>query len=215
MRTSSCRTGASRPLAAASRHPPGATVVEAKGRPVTPGLFGGVTQFGLEEVSLEASTFDAELKLTAPAWQHMWRPEFDVTPAFNARSIVLPVMRVEGVTWGMLVPARSGQPHRRPGLGGDARRPLRCRPRGQPLAVRQLGQRRARRLGRQPRRAVHALRPGDPRGPRARFVRHRPRCCCPRAARRSRPISRAGASSSSSIAPRTSARSCAMRRRMA
>ncbi len=34
----------------------------------------------------------------------MWRPEFDVTPAFNARSIVLPVMRVEGVTWGMLSP---------------------------------------------------------------------------------------------------------------
>ena len=43
--------------------PPGAMVVEANGRPVTPGLFGGVTQFGLEEVSLEASTFDAELKL--------------------------------------------------------------------------------------------------------------------------------------------------------
>ena len=84
--------------------PAGATVVDAKGRPVTPGLFGGVTQFGLEEVSLEASTFDAELKLTAPAWQHMWRPEFDVTPAFNARSIVLPVMRVEGVTWSMLSP---------------------------------------------------------------------------------------------------------------
>ena len=84
--------------------PAGATVVEANGRPVTPGLFGGVSQVGLEEVSQEAATFDAELKLTAPAWQHMWRPEFDVTPAFNARSIVLPVMRVEGVTWGMLSP---------------------------------------------------------------------------------------------------------------
>lgn len=82
----------------------GATVVEAKGRPVTPGLFGGVTQFGLEEVSQESSTFDAALELTAPAWQHMWRPEFDVTPAFNARSIVLPVMRVEGVTWATIAP---------------------------------------------------------------------------------------------------------------
>jgi hypothetical protein len=84
--------------------PAGATVVEANGRPVTPGLFGGVTQFGLEEVSLEPSTFDASLELTAPAWQHMWRPEFDVTPAFNARSIVLPVMRVEGVTWATIAP---------------------------------------------------------------------------------------------------------------
>jgi hypothetical protein len=84
--------------------PAGATVVEANGRPVTPGLFGGVSQIGLEEVNQEAATYDAELNLTAPAWQHMWRPEFDVTPAFNARSIVLPVMRVEGVTWGMLSP---------------------------------------------------------------------------------------------------------------
>ena len=52
----------------------------------------------------EESTYDAELKLTAPAWQHMWRPEFDVTPAFNARSILLPVARIEGVTWGVIAP---------------------------------------------------------------------------------------------------------------
>ncbi len=84
--------------------PAGAAVVEAKGRPLTPGLFGGVTQIGLEEVNLEPSTYDAELKLEAPAWQHVWRPEFDVTPAFNARSIVLAVMRVEGVTWGAIAP---------------------------------------------------------------------------------------------------------------
>jgi hypothetical protein len=87
--------------------PAGATVVEAQGRPLTPGLFGGVTQVGLEEVNLESSTYDAELELTAPAWQHMWRPEFDVTPAFNPRSAVLPVMRVEGVTWGVIAPLAS------------------------------------------------------------------------------------------------------------
>jgi hypothetical protein len=88
--------------------PGGAAVVEANGRPLTPGLFGGVTQIGLEEVNLEPSTYDAELELTAPAWQHMWRPEFDVTPAFNARSAVLAVTRVEGVTWGMLAPLPAG-----------------------------------------------------------------------------------------------------------
>ena len=76
--------------------PAGATVVEADGRPLTPGLFGGISQVGLEEVNQEPATYDAELRLAAPAWQHMWRPEFDVTPAFNARSIVLAVMRVEG-----------------------------------------------------------------------------------------------------------------------
>jgi hypothetical protein len=84
--------------------PAGATVVEAGGRPVTPGLFGGLTQVGLEEVNQEEDTYDAELKFTAPAWQHMWRPEFDVTNAFNARSIVLPVSRVEGITWATLAP---------------------------------------------------------------------------------------------------------------
>jgi hypothetical protein len=88
--------------------PAGGTVVEANGRPVTPGLFGGLTQIGLEEVNQEESTYDAELKLKAPAWEHMWRPEFDVTPAFNARSILLPVARIEGVTWGMLAPLPAG-----------------------------------------------------------------------------------------------------------
>jgi hypothetical protein len=84
--------------------PAGATVIEAKGQPVTPGLFGGVSQAGLEEVNLEPSTYDAELRLAAPAWQHMWRPEFDVTPAFNSRSAVLPVMRIEGVSWSVIAP---------------------------------------------------------------------------------------------------------------
>ena len=84
--------------------PAGAIVVEAKGRPLTPGLFGGISQVGLEEVHQEPSSYDAELKLEAPAWQHMWRPEFDVTPAFNPRSIVLAVARIEGVTWGTIAP---------------------------------------------------------------------------------------------------------------
>jgi hypothetical protein len=88
--------------------PAGANIVEAQGKPVTPGLFGGLTQIGLEEVHQEEDTYDAELKLAAPAWQHMWRPEFDVTPAFNARSIVLPVARIEGVTWAMLAPLPAG-----------------------------------------------------------------------------------------------------------
>jgi hypothetical protein len=102
--TSSSRTAALPPSAAASPAPAGATIVEANGRPVTPGLFGGLTQIGLEEVNQEESTYDASSNSRRPAWQHMWRPEFDVTPAFNARSILLPVARIEGVTWGVIAP---------------------------------------------------------------------------------------------------------------
>ncbi len=83
----------------------GATVIEAKGRALTPGLFGGLTQLGIHEISLEDSTVDSALELTAPAWQHNWRPEFDVTPAFNPRSSLVPVARIEGVTWAMLAAA--------------------------------------------------------------------------------------------------------------
>jgi hypothetical protein len=81
------------------------SVVEAKGRALTPGLFGGLTQIGVEEVSLESTTVDSELEFEAPAWQHSWRPEFDVTRAFNPRSALIPVNRIEGVTWAMVVPS--------------------------------------------------------------------------------------------------------------
>ena len=87
--------------------PAGATVIDAKGRELTPGIFGGLTQLGLEELSLEPSTVDSELEFMAPAWQHNWRPEFDITPAFNPRSSLIPVARVEGVTWAMSTPTRN------------------------------------------------------------------------------------------------------------
>ncbi|MGQ0385250.1 MAG: amidohydrolase family protein [Gammaproteobacteria bacterium] len=84
--------------------PPGATIVDAKGRALTPGMFGGLTQIGVEDVGLEAATVDAELAFQQDAWRHQWRPEFDVTRAFNARSAVVAVARVEGVTWAMVAP---------------------------------------------------------------------------------------------------------------
>jgi hypothetical protein len=42
--------------------------------------------------------------MKAPAWEQQWRPELDVTQAFNPRSFVVPVTRVEGVTWTVLAP---------------------------------------------------------------------------------------------------------------
>lgn len=84
--------------------PPGTKVVEAKGRALTPGMFAGLSHIGLEEISAESSTVDASLDFKAPAWDQKWRPEFDVTLAYNPRSTVIPVARVEGLTWTVLAP---------------------------------------------------------------------------------------------------------------
>ena len=84
--------------------PADATTVDAKGRALTPGLFGGLSAIGVEEVSLEPTTADAGLILSAPAYEMQWRPEFDVTAAYNPRSVLVPVARVEGLTWTVLAP---------------------------------------------------------------------------------------------------------------
>ncbi len=80
----------------------GAAVVEAQGRALTPALFAGITDIGLEEVSAEASTRDAALTLGADARHMAVRPEFDVTLAYNPASILLPIARVEGLGFSLL-----------------------------------------------------------------------------------------------------------------
>ena len=99
------RSGTIAAIGAGLAVPPGATVVEARARELTPGLFGGLTNLGLEEISQEPSTVDWTLNLKAPAWEQQWRPELDVAQAFNPRSLLIPVARVEGITWTMLAPA--------------------------------------------------------------------------------------------------------------
>ncbi len=84
--------------------PQGAVVVEANGRPLTPGLFAGLSHIGVEEISAENSTVDANLDFKSPAWNQKWRPEFDVTLAYNPRSTLIPVTRIEGLTWTVLEP---------------------------------------------------------------------------------------------------------------
>jgi hypothetical protein len=79
--------------------PAGAEVIEAGGRPVTPGLFGGLGHLGIEEIGLEPTVDDYSLKLGT------MRPEFDVTAAFNPQSVVLGVNRLGGVTFAMLAPS--------------------------------------------------------------------------------------------------------------
>ena len=86
--------------------PAGATVIEAQGRPLTPGLFGGVSAVGVEEVEQEDGTNDENLVVREPFHEMQLRPEFDPTVAFNPRSTLVPVTRIEGVTWTMLAPGK-------------------------------------------------------------------------------------------------------------
>lgn len=79
--------------------PAGAEVIDAVGRPVTPGLFGGVGRLGIEEIGLEPTVDDYSLKLGS------MRPEFDVTLAFNPDSVVLGVSRLGGITFAMVAPS--------------------------------------------------------------------------------------------------------------
>jgi len=88
----------------------GATVVEANGRPLTPGLFGGITGLGVVEIELESSTVDRSALVgdgaSGPAF--VPRPEFDVAPAFNPDSVSIGVNRSEGITFAMIAPNASG-----------------------------------------------------------------------------------------------------------
>jgi Amidohydrolase family len=79
--------------------PPNAEIVAAGGRPVTPGLFGGIGHLGIEEIGEESTVDDYALKLGS------MRPEFDVTTAFNPDSVVLGVNRIGGITFAMLAPS--------------------------------------------------------------------------------------------------------------
>lgn len=107
--------------------PAGADVIDLKGRPVTPALFGGVGELGVSEVALEASTNDGTLKLG------QMRPEFDLSLAFNPDSMPVGVARVEGIGFALLAPGaepgRKGAPGSSilAGLGSvvrlDGRRP--------------------------------------------------------------------------------------------
>ena len=84
--------------------PAGAAVVEAKGRPLTPGFYAGIADLGLVEVWGAEETVDFGIGFGAPAWQQRWRPEFDVTLAFNPDTTLIPITRIEGITWTVLAP---------------------------------------------------------------------------------------------------------------
>lgn len=96
--------GIIRAVGAGLSAPAGVTVVEANGRPLTPALFGGITEIGIEEVSGESSTVDSTLKIG----EQPLRPEFDVTLAYNPASVLIPVARLEGIGFTALGAATGG-----------------------------------------------------------------------------------------------------------
>jgi len=85
--------------------PQGATIIDANGRPVTPALFAGISEIGLVEVSGVEQTVDDAYKATETP---SMRPEFDVTPAFNPNSTVVPVTRIEGFGFTLLGAGEGG-----------------------------------------------------------------------------------------------------------
>ena len=79
--------------------PPGAVRIDGTGRIATPGLFDPISRFGVEEVSGVKQTrdFSAEGK--------EFTASFDVTPAINPRSMLIPVNRIAGVTTAVVAPS--------------------------------------------------------------------------------------------------------------
>jgi len=97
-------------------------LLDARGLPLTPGLFGGVNTLGVEDVSLEIGTVDHAYTpaATMPAGEMELRPEFSMADAFNPDSVVIPVQRVEGVTFNMVRPSSMPGGSLFSGLGGIA-----------------------------------------------------------------------------------------------
>ena len=96
------RDGRIQSVGTALTPPADAQVIEAEGRPVTPGFFAGITELGLVEISAVESSVDGGLSTEG------LRPEFDVTSAYNPHSAAIPVTRIEGYTWSLLGANRSG-----------------------------------------------------------------------------------------------------------
>jgi hypothetical protein len=71
-------------------------VFDAAGKPLTPGFFAGITSIGITEVPAVEESSDAGLALDE------MRPEFDVVPAYNPNSSVIPVTRIEGFSFTLL-----------------------------------------------------------------------------------------------------------------
>jgi imidazolonepropionase-like amidohydrolase len=81
---------------------PGAKVIDAHGKPVTPGLMVSWTPLGITEVDLVAETNDETPN------QELDSAAFDVADAINPNSTLIPVARIRGVTRSLTAPTDCG-----------------------------------------------------------------------------------------------------------
>ncbi len=79
--------------------PAGATVIDATGKWVTPGIFAGFTDIGINEVEAVNQTNDTS------AGKSPYSAAIDVTPALNGRATPIAINRISGVTRAAVAPA--------------------------------------------------------------------------------------------------------------
>jgi len=82
--------------------PQDAQRIDASGKIITPGLFSPLGQIGLSEVSAVAGTNDGTQR------GEDFAASFDVADAFNPRSIVVAISRIDGVTRAGITPRAAG-----------------------------------------------------------------------------------------------------------
>lgn len=79
--------------------PDGAAVIDAGGKIITPGLFSPTGRLGLVEVGNSAGPVDSS------QIGHQFTAGFDVADAYNPRSTLIPIQRIEGITRAAIVPS--------------------------------------------------------------------------------------------------------------
>ena len=79
--------------------PDGAEVIDASGKVVTPGLFASMSQLALVEVSSSAGPTDGSQR------GERFTAGFDVADAYNPRSTLIAINRIEGVTRAVSAPS--------------------------------------------------------------------------------------------------------------
>ena len=76
----------------------GATIIEAEGKQITPGLFNAYTQLGVTEISAVSHTVDAATE------DESFSASYSLVPAINPNSTLVPHNRIHGLTHAMVSP---------------------------------------------------------------------------------------------------------------
>jgi imidazolonepropionase-like amidohydrolase len=91
--------------------PSDATVIDASGKVVTPGLFDPQGQLGIVEISQIGNTVDSAQS------DGRYTASFEIADAINPRSTLIPINRIDGVTRAMVAPTSAGAEGSSPILG--------------------------------------------------------------------------------------------------